>query len=73
MKKRRTYDVISTSRNASVHLYFNLKYVVSCKITCIYKAKNGEYILNMILVMVGRERVAETIDTHPIIALGSIM
>ena len=44
MKKRLTDGVISSSRNAVVHTYFNLKFVVSCQITWIYKAKNGEYI-----------------------------
>ena len=43
VKRRLTDSVISSSRNTAVHIYFNLKYVVSCKITCIYKAKNSEY------------------------------
>ena len=30
VKRRLTDSVISSSRNTAVHIYFNLKYVVSC-------------------------------------------
>ena len=51
VKKRLTDSVISSSRNAAVHIEFNLKYVVSSEITRIYKAKTVN-VLDMVLIMI---------------------
>ena len=51
MKKRLSDSVISSSRNAAVHIDFNCKYVVSIKSRIFIKRKTVN-ILNMVLIMV---------------------
>ena len=57
VKMRLTDGIISSSRNAANHIYFNWKHVASWKITCIYKSKNGEY-TEQVINYDRRERVA---------------